>query len=77
MAAIVLNSSLASGLGRPELAYRAQSSSAVQTGVPMAPPSQAAGGGTFSFETRGPLIALFIMVAGVAVFAWWVHPRLL
>lgn len=75
-ASVVLNGSLASGLGRPDLAYSAQGASAVQTAVPPLTSVVASDGGTWSFEGRAPTVALFILVAGLAVFAYWVHPHL-
>lgn len=77
MASIVLNGSLASGLGRPELAYDAQSGSAVQTGLP--PITSPVVGNTnvaVSVGAQAPLIILGVLVLGVLAFGYWVRPHL-
>jgi hypothetical protein len=76
---MLLNSSLASGLGRPDLAYMAQGGQALQTASPPTSQfmegSQQVGlgfGGTM--EARGPIVMLFLLTAGLVAFAYWVHP---
>lgn len=76
MRTFVLNQSLASGLGRPELAYAAQQGYAVQTGIPPVTSVVAGSGGIFSFADRAPLVALFLIVVGYGAFAYWVRPHL-
>jgi hypothetical protein len=79
MANLVLNSSLASGLGRPELAYNGQSGGAIQTGTapitsPMAGSDSVSASGSLS--ASAPLLMLAVLVIGVAAFAYWVRPHL-
>lgn len=74
---MVLNSSLASGLGRPELAYSAQSNGPIQTGVPpITSVSAGANAGALTFAASVPLMVLAALVVGVAAFAYWVRPHL-
>jgi hypothetical protein len=78
MTQLVLNRSLASGLGRPDLAYSAQGGGAVQTAIPplTSVVAGAGDGGYFDFAARGSLVALFALVAGYVAFAYWVRPHL-
>jgi hypothetical protein len=78
----LLNSSLASGLGRPDLAYQVQSQSSVATLTPptagwMSAGNEASiGGFAGAISDRAPTVTLFLLVAGLAAFVYWVHPHL-
>lgn len=80
---MLLNSSLASGLGRPDLAYMVQSQSSVATLTPptagwMSAGNEASiGGFGDALGDRGPTLMLFVLVAGLVGFVYWVHPHLL
>jgi hypothetical protein len=77
---MLLNSTLASGLGRPDLAYMAQSQAAVSTLTPptagwMSSGSEASIGG-FDMSDRGPTVALFALTAALVVYVFWIRKHL-
>lgn len=79
---MLLNGSLASGLGRPDLAYMVQSQSSVQTLTPptagwMSAGNEASiGGFTDSLTERGPTALLFLLTAGLVAYVFWVRKHL-
>lgn len=78
---MLLNSTLASGLGRPDLSYNAQSQAAVSTLTPptagwMSAGSEASIGGFGNMDGRGPTISLFVLTAGLVVYVFWLRKHL-
>lgn len=78
---MLLNSTLASGLGRPDLAYMAQSQAAVSTLTPptagwMSAGSEASIGGFNGMDGRGPTLTLFIVTAGLVAYVFWLRKHL-
>lgn len=75
MRSFVLNGSLTSALGRPELAYQAQQGYAIQAGVaPLV--SVVAGANDFDFSSRLPLVLLAGIIVAYVGFAMWVRPHI-
>jgi hypothetical protein len=77
---MLLNSSLASGLGRPDLAFAAGSGPTQQIGSPAGASSTDASVSAFtdigSASGRGPILVLMVLVGGLFAFGWWVRPHL-
>lgn len=80
---MLLNQTLASGLGRPDLAYRAQQQAAVSTLTPptagwMSAGSEASIGGFLDDDgtDRGPVAALFVLTALLVGYVVWVRKHL-
>jgi hypothetical protein len=73
---MLLNSTLASGLGRPDLAYSDNQAGAVAT---LTPPAGAWPGTDSSSDAtagRGPIISLWILTAGLVVYVWWLRKHM-
>lgn len=75
---MILNESLATALGRPDLAFTA--GSGVGVGAPSmagVPAGLSAGvGGDINGQFSGPVLGLMALVVGLGVFIYWVRPHL-
>ena len=71
---MLMNSSLATALGRPDLAINNQANPVSMAGTPagLSAGVSADVGGQFS----GPVLALMGLVVGLGVFIYWVRPHL-
>ncbi|MCU1492231.1 MAG: hypothetical protein JWM85_3636 [Acidimicrobiaceae bacterium] len=74
----LLNESLASALGRPDLAFTAGSGvgtgAASMQGVPAG--LSAGVGADVNGQFSGPVLTLMALVVGLGVFIYWVRPHL-
>jgi hypothetical protein len=78
---MLLNSSLASGLGRPDLAFSLGMNQTAQTGLPATSNYMQGNEGSGiglsgTLEARGPILALLVMTAALAAYIYWIHPHL-
>jgi hypothetical protein len=71
---MLLNSSLATALGRPDLALNNQANPASMAGTPAG--LSAGVSGDVNGQFSGPVLMLMGLIVGLGVFVYWVRPHL-